>query len=179
MKLLQAFLFITLSCALSACGVGKLNPTKTMNPNTTQPAYKAPAFTDAGRLEKIKKAIPEVEKIFREFSETNHYPGYAYGIVVDGKLIHTWSAGVINIDNKQPATSASLFRIASMTKSFTAMAVVKLRDEGKLSLHDPVLKHLPQLAPLFALTDDAPMPTLHNLMTMTAGFPEDNPWGDR
>lgn len=150
-----------------------------MSLNLSQSTYKAPEFTDPGRLEKIKKAIPEVEKIFREFSETNHYPGYAYGIVVDGKLIHTGSAGVINIDNKQPATSASLFRIASMTKSFTAMAVVKLRDEGKLSLHDPVLKHLPQLAPLFALTDDAPMPTLHNLMTMTAGFPEDNPWGDR
>ncbi|MDZ4682279.1 MAG: serine hydrolase domain-containing protein [Saprospiraceae bacterium] len=179
MKPIQVFLYFTLSCCLSACGVNKPNSSSDMSPNAPTSTYKALEFTDAGRLDKIKKSIPEVEKIFREFAETNHYPGYAYGIVVDGKLIHARSDGVINVNSRQPATTASLFRIASMTKSFTAMAILKLRDEGKLSLHDPVLQYLPQLAPLNTLTSDAPPPTLHNLMTMTAGFPEDNPWGDR
>jgi len=179
MKSTQLFLYFTLSCCLSACGTGKQNPSTTMNPNAPQPTYKAPEFADAGRLVKIKKAIPEVEKIFREFAEINHYPGYAYGIVVDGKLIHAGSNGVINVATGQPATAASLFRIASMTKSFTTMAIVRLRDEGRLQLSDPVAKYLPELAGVTPLTQDAPAPTIHNLMTMTAGFPEDNPWGDR
>lgn len=179
MKSTQLFFYFTLSCCLSACGVNKPHPTSDMSPNIPTSTYKAPEFTDAGRLDKIKRAIPEVEKIFREFAETNHYPGYAYGIVSDGKLIHTGSDGVINIGSKQPATAASLFRIASMTKSFTTMAILKLREEGRLQLSDPVAKYLPELAGVPPLTQDAPPPTLHNLMTMTAGFPEDNPWGDR
>ncbi len=150
-----------------------------MNPTATPDAYQMPEFADPDRLEKIKQAIPEVEKVFRDYAEKRHYPGYAYGIVVDGSLIFSGNTGVINLASKEPVSSASLFRIASMTKSFTSMAILKLRDEGKLSLQDPVLKYLPQLAPLDALTSDAPPPTLHNLMTMTAGFPEDNPWGDR
>jgi len=66
-----------------------------------------------------------------------------------------------------------------MTKSFTAMAILKLRDEGVLSLTDPVSMFIPELAFLTYLTGDATPITIYNLLTMTAGFPEDNPWGDR
>jgi CubicO group peptidase (beta-lactamase class C family) len=66
-----------------------------------------------------------------------------------------------------------------MTKSFTAMAIMKLRDEGKLSLSDPAEKYVPEMAGLEYLTNDSPVITIENLLTMTAGFPEDNPWGDR
>ncbi len=141
--------------------------------------YKAAEFTDPDRLQKIKNLLPEVEKIFRDYAEKNHYPGYTYGIVVDGELIFSGATGVINLDNKQPATPESLFRIASMTKSFTAMAILKLREEGKLSLTDPAANYLPDLANLVYPAQDAMPLTIHNLLTMTAGFPEDNPWGDR
>lgn len=66
-----------------------------------------------------------------------------------------------------------------MTKSFTAMAIMKLRDEGKLSLSDPVSKYIPEMSTLEYLTQDSPTIDIENLLTMTAGFPEDNPWGDR
>ncbi|MDA8686777.1 beta-lactamase family protein, partial [Robiginitalea sp.] len=73
----------------------------------------------------------------------------------------------------------SAFRIASMTKSFTAMAILKLRDAGKLSLSDPAEKYISEMQSLEYLTSDTPIITIENLLTMTAGFPEDNPWGDR
>ena len=66
-----------------------------------------------------------------------------------------------------------------MTKSFTAMAILKLRDEGKLSLSDPVANYIAEMANLEYLTSDAPAIDIENLLTMTPGFPEDNPWGDR
>ncbi|MFX5714303.1 serine hydrolase, partial [Acinetobacter baumannii] len=65
-----------------------------------------------------------------------------------------------------------------MSKSFTAMAILKLRDEGKLKLDDPVYNYIPELKDQ-ALTKDAAPITIRHLLTHSAGFPEDNPWGDR
>src|SRR3954452_2944385 len=73
----------------------------------------------------------------------------------------------------------SVFRIASMTKSFTAAAVLLLRDEGALALDDEAVRYVPELAGVRLPTADAPPITLRNLLTMTAGFPTDDPWGDR
>jgi len=66
-----------------------------------------------------------------------------------------------------------------MTKSFTAMSILKLRDAGKLSLDDPVSKYIPELATLTPATADSPAITVRHLLSHSEGFPEDNPWGDR
>jgi CubicO group peptidase (beta-lactamase class C family) len=66
-----------------------------------------------------------------------------------------------------------------MTKSFTALAILKLRDAGRLSLADPLEKYVPEIRATRRPTSDAPDITLQHLLTMSAGFPEDNPWGDR
>jgi CubicO group peptidase (beta-lactamase class C family) len=108
-----------------------------------------------------------------------HLPGIAYGLVVDDSLVFFGAYGVTNLETGSSVTENSLFRIASMTKSFTAMAILKLRDEGELSLSDPVSRYIPELEQLKYLTADASTVTIFNLLTMTAGFPEDNPWGDR
>jgi CubicO group peptidase (beta-lactamase class C family) len=72
-----------------------------------------------------------------------------------------------------------VFRIASMTKSFTALSILKLRDEGKLSLDDPAERYLPELKALKYPTTDSPKITVRHLLSHSAGFPEDNPWGDQ
>jgi CubicO group peptidase (beta-lactamase class C family) len=66
-----------------------------------------------------------------------------------------------------------------MTKSFTAMAIVQLRDKGKLQLDDPAYLYIPELKNQQMASADAPPITIRNLLTHSAGFPEDNPWGDR
>ncbi len=142
-------------------------------------SYKPANYTDVNRVEKIKKAMPAIDSIFQKFASENHLPGVAFGVVVDGKLVHTGSIGYIDIDKKIPVTPASLFRIASMSKSFTAMAILKLRDEGKLDLDDPAYKYIPELKDQKYSTSDAPPITIRHLLTHGAGFPEDNPWGDR
>ncbi|SOD98026.1 serine hydrolase domain-containing protein [Spirosoma fluviale] len=141
--------------------------------------YQPPVFTDPDRLKKLEPAFPIVEKMFREIAEKRHIPGMAFGIVVDGKLVYSGGLGYTNVDKKIAATPKSLFRIASMTKSLTSMAVLKLRDEGKLRLDDPAENYIPELKSHKYLTADAPKILVRNLLSHSAGFPEDNPWGDR
>ena len=143
------------------------------------PCYKPAIFTGADRMEKIKKSFPAIDSIFKKVAVDNHFPGLAFGIVVDGKLVHTGNYGYTDIEKKIPVTSSSLFRIASMSKSFTAMAILKLRDEGKLNLDDPAYRFIPELKKLKYPTADSPPITIRHLLTHGAGFPEDNPWGDR
>jgi CubicO group peptidase (beta-lactamase class C family) len=143
------------------------------------PAYMSAEFTDPARLEKIKKTFPAIEKIYKDHAAKNHFPGIAWGVVVDGKLVYAGSDGFTNIDKKTPVTSSSLFRIASMTKSFTSTAILKLRDEGKLRLDDPAYLYVPEMRKLKYPTADSPHITVRQLMMHAGGFPEDNPWGDR
>jgi CubicO group peptidase (beta-lactamase class C family) len=150
----------------------------TVNAQNPNAGYQPPAFADADRSKKIAEYLPVVEKIYREYAEKNHFPGYAFGVMLDGKLIFSGSGGYSDIDKKIPATTRSMFRIASMSKSFTGMAILKLRDEGKLKLDDPVYQYIPEMKGQ-QLTSDAPAITIRNLLTHSAGFPEDNPWGDR
>ena len=137
------------------------------------------AFEDPDRRAKLAAAYPEVDQVMRGFVARENVPGAAWGIVVDGELAHIGTVGLRDVEGGQPVQGDSVFRIASMTKSFTAMAILKLRDEGKVSLDDPVERHVPELRGLRPLTTDAPRITLRHLLTMSAGFPEDNPWGDQ
>jgi CubicO group peptidase (beta-lactamase class C family) len=98
--------------------------------------------------------------------------------VRDGELVH--ARGVGERFGGGPAPDAdTVFRIASMTKSFTASAVLLLRDEGKLALDDPAATYVPELAGWAPPVPDAARVTIRHLLTMTAGFPTDDPWGDR
>ncbi len=142
-------------------------------------AYQSAVFTDPDRLEKIRKTFPVIDSLYRRHADSNHFPGIAFGIVVDGKLVYTGNHGYTDIEKKIPVTSSSLFRIASMSKSFTAMAILKLRDEGKLNLDDPAYLFIPELKNVKYPAADAPHITIRHLLTHGAGFPEDNPWGDR
>lgn len=141
--------------------------------------YQPPYFADNNRIEKIKATQAIIDKIFKDHAATHHFPGFVYGIVVDGELVYTGNTGYTDIKKKIAATTSSAFRIASMSKSFTAMAIVKLRDEGKLKLDDAASLYIPEMKDLKYLTSDAPDITIRHLLTHAAGFPEDNPWGDR
>jgi CubicO group peptidase (beta-lactamase class C family) len=141
--------------------------------------YTAPRFPNDDRRRQIEAVLPEIDAWYAGFAAERHIPGIAYGLVLDGELVHVGATGFANIEKKIPAAADIRFRIASMTKSFTAMAILKLRDAGKLALTDPVEKFIPEFRNIAPLTTDAPPITIRHLLTMTPGFPEDNPWGDR
>ena len=125
-------LLSTITIVLISCKENKA--VETQNTVSYDSSYKSAIFPDAARMEKIKQAFPIIDSLYKATAEKNHFPGLAFGIVVDGKLVHTGNYGYTDIDKKIAVSSSSVFRIASMSKSFTAMAILKLRDEGKLNL---------------------------------------------
>jgi serine-type D-Ala-D-Ala carboxypeptidase/endopeptidase len=121
----------------------------------------------------------EIDRRMENYRLDAHIPGMVWGIVHDGRLVHVKGAGMQDIDTKRPVTPDTLFRIASMTKAFTALAILKLRDEGKLTLDATVETYVPELRGWKYPTHDSPKIRVRDLLTHTAGFVTDDPWGDR
>ena len=123
--------------------------------------------------------LAKVDKIFVDWRLAAHVPGLVYGIVMDGRLVAAKAHGVQDTVRNRPVTVGSLFRIASMSKAFTALAILKLRDTGKLSLDVPAQTYVPEMKRWPMPTTDSRPITVRELLTHSAGFVEDNPWGDR
>jgi CubicO group peptidase (beta-lactamase class C family) len=126
----------------------------------------------------VSSVLSAVDAIVSRYAYRGGAPGIGYGIVRDGELVHCGGLGERFAGGPVPDAD-TVFRIASMSKSFTASALLLLRDEGKLALDDPAQLYVPELAGWAPATPDAPLVTIRHLMTMTAGFPTDDPWGDR
>lgn len=125
------------------------------------------------------ETFTSLDAVADAFLVGRHIPGLAYAVILRGELIHVRGMGTLRVGEDAPPDADSVFRIASMTKSFTAATVLSLRDEGRLGLDEPVARHVPELAGLRGPTADAPPITIRHLLTMSAGFPTDDPWGDR
>jgi CubicO group peptidase (beta-lactamase class C family) len=65
-----------------------------------------------------------------------------------GKIVHVTAKGVMDLETKQPVTPATMFRIASMTKPVTSVAIMMMVEEGKVRLNDPVSRYIPEFANL-------------------------------
>ena len=141
--------------------------------------YPPPRFADPDRVAKLKSAMPDIDRLFRAYATDKKIPGMVWGVVIDGQVAHLGSFGVRDRASNAPVTPDTAFRIASMTKSVTALAVLKLRDDGRLSLEDPVSRWIPAFARMERPTRDTPPLTIRQLLSHSAGFPEDNPWGDQ
>jgi CubicO group peptidase (beta-lactamase class C family) len=120
----------------------------------------------------------DVDALAAGHQERGGQPGLVYGIVVSGELVHAAGLGERHLGGPRPDAD-TVFRIASMTKSFTASAILALRDDGLLKLDDPAEEYVPELRGWPLVTPDSARVSIRHLLTMTAGFPTDDPWGDR
>jgi CubicO group peptidase (beta-lactamase class C family) len=120
----------------------------------------------------------EVDSLAAGYHQRGGQPGLAYGIVIGGELVHAGGLGVRHVGGPPP-DDGTVFRIASMTKSFTASAIMALRDDGTLRLDDLAEEYVPELADWLPVSPDSARISVRHLLTMTAGFPTDDPWGDR
>jgi CubicO group peptidase (beta-lactamase class C family) len=96
--------------------------------------------------------------------------GFSGSVLVarDGEVIATASRGFADLEKKVPNSKQTLFEIASCTKPFTAIAVMKLAETGKLSLDDPITKHLPHVP------ENCRAITVRHLLAHTSGIPGTN-----
>ncbi|PYZ96176.1 hypothetical protein CR205_17585 [Alteribacter lacisalsi] len=105
-----------------------------------------------------------VEKIKTE----EGVPGVAVGLKEGKARLYERGYGFRNQSENLPVTMDTVFGIASITKSFTCLAVMQLKDEGKLDMHDPVIRYIPDFARVCSGSEEI---TLHHLMTHTSGLP--------
>lgn len=122
--------------------------------------------------------IEFVSHEFELFKVEKEIPGIAFGLIHEGKLVYSAGLGESIVGSGIQPTSNTVFRIASMTKSFTAKAILNLRDQGLLQLDLPITTYLPWAATIGLPSNSAPI-TIRDLLTMGAGLPTDDPWGDR
>ena len=90
-------------------------------------------------------SLPAVDALFTAYDHPDA-PGCALGVIEDGEFIYRQGYGMANLEYDIPITSSSVFRIASTSKQFTAMAIALLAESGEISLQDPLSRFFPEFA---------------------------------
>jgi CubicO group peptidase (beta-lactamase class C family) len=182
-----------LALALAGCGAADA-VAPPAQPPAPQPATEAPApkdppaaaqifaeadpglsFRDPDRRRKLASAFAKIDAVGEDELKKQGLPSVAIGVVVDGELAYAKGFGAPGGDGKGKPDADTVYRIGSITKSFTAAALISLRDEGALALDDPLAKWIPEAAGLVYPTRDTPPITLRQMLTHTSGLPRVGP----
>jgi CubicO group peptidase (beta-lactamase class C family) len=118
-------------------------------------------------------------KLFYEQSMRKHgIVGSSFMLLQDGQVIAQEFFGLANQEKQQPVDESTIYHWASITKTFTGIAIMQLRDRGLLKLDDPIIKYLPELRAVHNPHGDMSQITIKHLMTHSAGFRAPTwPWG--
>lgn len=128
---------------------------------------------DAVQLGKSPE-FPQITAAMQELVDSNDIAGAVSLVASDSEILHLSAVGFADIAGKQPMRSDTICWIASMTKPVTGTAVMLLQDEGKLSVDDPVSKHLPEFKNLKSRDGNPVEVTIRQLLTHTSGLGEIN-----
>lgn len=114
-----------------------------------------------------EESIEKFENLIVTAMAQSRIPGISLAVVKDDRVIYAKGFGARNLKDNLPATPNTLYGIGSCTKSFTALAVMQLAEQGKLNVHDPVKKHIPE----FKIGKQETPITIYNLLTHSSGIP--------
>jgi CubicO group peptidase (beta-lactamase class C family) len=117
----------------------------------------------SGTREKSTSLNRSIDHLFAQWNKPNS-PGCALAVIKDGKVIYEHGYGCANLEYGTPITPSTVFNIASATKQFTAMCVLMLAQQGKLSLDDDIRKHVPEVP------DFGKVITLRHLLHHSSGL---------
>lgn len=124
---------------------------------------------DATKTDPVARLSTELEPKIKEEVQNGRLPGFAIGVVKNGKLIYAKGFGVAKLGGTQAITSKSLFHMASVTKTFVATAMMQLSEKGKIDLDAPVIRYLPY----FKLNDERYRTiTIRQMLSHTSGIPD-------
>ena len=123
-------------------------------------AFSAPVSAQTQGADSTTRAVDRVFDAWRGPDS----PGCALGVSRNGRVIYESGYGMANLETGTPITPASIFHVASISKQFTAMAIMLLARDGKLSIDDDIRKHLPEIR------DYGTKITIRHLLTHTSGL---------
>ncbi len=128
-------------------------------------------FENPERPAEILAAFERLRPAFEADLAALGSPGFAWALVIDEQLAATGAAGRTSVEDGFEVSPQTVFRIGSITKVFTALAAVQLRDRGLLALDEPMLDWLPAFEGVVYPTADSALITPRHLMTHTSGLP--------
>jgi CubicO group peptidase (beta-lactamase class C family) len=108
------------------------------------------------------------ESFIADVMTKEHVPGLSLAVVKGNEVVYARGFGARRFKDNAPATPNTLYGVGSCSKAFTASALMQLVEQGKLSVHDPVKKHLPE----FKVGKEENPITLHHLLTHSSGIPD-------
>jgi CubicO group peptidase (beta-lactamase class C family) len=126
-----------------------------------------PAPVSQGSLTRSERR--EIDRWIDRAGRRQRIPGLALGLVRAGRVVYSEGWGYRDRERRKPASPRTVFGLASVTKSFTALAVLRLAEQGRLRVTDPVVRHLPEFR-----TPDPRWTrriTLHHFLTHSSGLP--------
>ena len=136
----------------------------------------------AGRFARMPSPAAAIGKKYEalaaQFVKEHRLPGAAVGVVHEGSLVWSKGIGFADVAKRRAASPQGLYRIASITKTFTAALVMQLRDEGKLTLDDPVVQYLPELKKVKSAFGPVEGVTLRRLLSHESGLQSEPPGTD-
>lgn len=121
------------------------------------------SFVKSQKTELSKTIESQIDSIFKEYNNATT-PGVAVGFIQNGKLLFSKGYGMADLEHNIPIDTNSIFSLASVSKQFTAFAILILEEQGKLSLQDDVRKYLPRLK------DYGSIITIEQLINHTSGI---------
>jgi CubicO group peptidase (beta-lactamase class C family) len=113
---------------------------------------------------------PTFRASFDSYVQEDGVVGAAYAVLDQGKVTEAHQIGLADLERRQPVDSNTIFHWASITKTVTAVAIMQLRDRGKLSLDDPIVKYVPELTRVHSENNSISRVTLRHLLSHSAGF---------
>ena len=119
---------------------------------------------------KFGEAVSLLETWIGSVLDFDRLPSISMAVVHDQEIVYTKGFGYADIDKRIHAVPETAYSICSLSKMFTALAIMQLRDEGKLRLDDPVNRYLPWFAPKMPDPNSA-LPTLRDLLRHSGGLP--------
>ncbi|MBA4191158.1 MAG: serine hydrolase [Planctomycetaceae bacterium] len=137
------------------------------------PAFAQPAVPAA---EPYKAAVAELEKLIRHEVDDKKLPALSIALVDDHKVVWAVGFGFQDLAKKTAATAETVYRVGSVSKLFTDVAIMQLVEEGKLDLDAPVAKYVPEFKP--AYKEGQKQITLRMLMAHRSGLIREPPVGN-
>src|SRR5215475_5407688 len=113
----------------------------------------------------VDSVIPRLTDRVHQVMAQQGVPGVALGIIRDQNLVWSAGFGLADVASQRPMDAETMFGVASNTKTFTATAIMQLRDKGKLSLDDRVDRFVPEVRKVRARVGSLKDVTIRRLMT--------------
>lgn len=121
-------------------------------------------FISLMTIKMLKAHNAEIDSYIENVMEKRHIPGVAVAIIQNQQVIYKQRFGFANLETNSLVTDSSIFQLASLTKPFTALVMMRLVEEGKVDLKSPVTQYIDSLPESYQKI------TIANLLTHTAGF---------